>query len=161
MEDRPGTTRERTGSWSRRRLRILAVARVSIAFALAGCASGAGLTLFGAGAGVAAGTGVDYTLNGIAYKTFTAPVDDVHTAMLLTLKRMGMKIKKDKPVKHGYEMQASAVEREIYIDLETVTKVTTRMRVDVDKGDFFKDRATASEIILQAANTLDREVATQ
>ena len=36
-----------------------------------GCA-GVGLTLFGVGAGIGGGTGVSYTLDSIAYKTFAA-----------------------------------------------------------------------------------------
>lgn len=115
--------------------------------------------MLGAGAGVAAGTGVSYTLNGIAYKTFTAPAADVRRASLKTLKRMGMKVTKDKSTKEGFSIRATAMDREIYIDLERVTQVTTRMRIDVDKGEIFKDRATASEIIVQTAYTLDRQVA--
>src|SRR3989338_1196581 len=41
-----------------------------------GCAA-VGLTLFATGAGVAAGQGTAYTLDGIAYRTFTAPIDDL------------------------------------------------------------------------------------
>ncbi|MCE3242614.1 MAG: hypothetical protein K0Q83_3121, partial [Deltaproteobacteria bacterium] len=41
-------------------------------FSLSGCAA-VGMTLFGVGAGVATGTSVSYTLDGIAYRTFTAP----------------------------------------------------------------------------------------
>ena len=40
---------------------------------LNGCAA-IGLTLFGVGAGVATGTSVSYTLDGIAYRTFTVPL---------------------------------------------------------------------------------------
>ena len=46
------------------------------------------LTLLGVGAGVGTGTGVSYTLDSIAYKTFTAPEEGLRAATLKTLKRM-------------------------------------------------------------------------
>lgn len=142
------------GPWASR-IGALLVVLVS----LGGCGGAAGMTVLGAGAGAAAGVGANYTLNGIAYKTFTASSEDVHTATLITLKRMGMFIKEDKATERGFQLHAQAVERDIHIELERVTTRTTRMRVSVDKGDIFKDRATAAEIITQSAYTLDRQVA--
>ncbi|MBI2219233.1 MAG: hypothetical protein HYU51_18285 [Candidatus Rokubacteria bacterium] len=52
-------------------LTLLAV----IATSRTGCAA-IGLTVLGTGLGVAAGQGTAYTLDGIAYRTFTASVDD-------------------------------------------------------------------------------------
>lgn len=137
-----------------------AIALLTAMLALSGCA-GAGMTLFGAGAGVAASTGVNYSLNGIAYKTFTAPASDVHAATLVTLKRMGMKIEKDTQTDEGRAIEAAAVDRKIFIELERVTRSTTRMRVNVDKGEIFKDRATASEIIVQSAHSLENRIASR
>lgn len=136
----------------------MAAAALLMILALGGCA-GAGLTLLGAGAGVAAGTGVSYTLNGIAYKTYAESCEDVHTATLLALTRMGMEIEVDKSTDEGFELVARASEREVSIGLERVTDRTTRMRVSVDKESIFKDRATASEIIVQASYMLDHKVA--
>ncbi len=59
------------------------------ALAAHGCAA-AGLTLFGVGAGIGAGTGTAYTLDGIAYRTFTAPLDSTRVATIASLKRMAM-----------------------------------------------------------------------
>ena len=53
---------------------------------LNGCAA-IGLTLFGVGAGVGTGTAVAYTLDGTAYRTFTAPLLKVEDATLLALDR--------------------------------------------------------------------------
>jgi hypothetical protein len=58
---------------------------------LSGCAA-VGMTLFGVGAGVATGTSVSYTLDGIAYRTFTAPISQVEGATRTALDRMGIKI---------------------------------------------------------------------
>lgn len=107
--------------------------------------------------GLAAGTGVDHTLTGITYKTFNTPVNKLRLATLKTLHRMDIKVTNDRKVEFGREITAVAVKREIEIEFETLTKRTTRMRVVVSDGVFFKDGATATEIILQTAETLDRE----
>ena len=60
------------------------------ALMLEGCAM-VGLTLLGVGAGV----GTNYTLDGIAYRTFTESIDDVRRATLLALKRMDITLERD------------------------------------------------------------------
>ncbi len=80
----------------------------------AGCAA-AGLTLFGVGAGVSAGTGVSYTLDSIAYKTFTASEEEVHAATLKTLKWMDMPVKENQATESGREIVALAGDRTIEI----------------------------------------------
>ncbi len=122
----------------------------------AGCAA-AGLTLFGVGAGVSAGTGVSYTLDSIAYKTFTAPEEGLRAATLKTLKRMDMEVKENQPTDSGRKIVAQAGDRTIEIELDRVTSQTTRMRVNAKQGMFFKDRATAAEIIIQTERRLDDE----
>ena len=133
-------------------MRLLAVAIVSVW--LGGCA--AGLVVAGAGTGVAMGTGVDHTLSGITYKTFTAPVGEVRQASLRTLRQMDMTVTDDHASEDGWTITAAAAERTIDIGLEKLTANTTRMRVAVDKGGiFFKDAATATEIVSQTAQTID------
>ncbi len=133
--------------------KFLAVA--GCALLLDGCAA-AGLTVAGAGAGVAMGTGVERTLSGITYKTFTAPVKDVRAASVRTLDHMEMKVTKDAETPEGWEMTATATDREIDIQLEKLTPNTTRMRVVANRtNSFFNDASTATEIILQTAQTLD------
>jgi hypothetical protein len=58
-------------------------------FLLGGCAA-VGMTLFGVGAGVTTGTAVSYTLDGIAYRTFAAPLPEVEKATRTALHRMGI-----------------------------------------------------------------------
>jgi hypothetical protein len=120
-----------------------------------GCA--AGLTLFGAGAGVSGGTGVSYTLDSIAYKTFTAPVEDLQGATLKTLKRMDITIKENKADEsgNGRRIVAVASDRTIEIELDRLTTKASRMRVNAKQGWFWRDRATATEIIVQTAQTLE------
>jgi hypothetical protein len=126
---------------------------------LQGCAA-AGLAVVGAGAGVGMGAGVEHSMNGVAYKTFTAPVNNVRFATLKSLDRMGMPLSTDQKTDTGWKMIATATERTIEIELETLTPSTTRMRVVANKGDiFFKDSSTATEIILQTAQILQDEPA--
>jgi len=122
----------------------------------AGCAA-AGLTLLGVGAGVSAGTGVSYTLDSIAYKTFTGPEEGLRAATLKTLKRMDIEVEENQPTESGRKIVAVAGDRAIEIELDRLTSQTTRMRVNVKQGWFFKDRATATEIIIQTERTLDDE----
>lgn len=134
---------------------LLPVFGLALALALQGCA-GAGLTLFGVGAGVSAGTAVDYTLSGIAYKTFTTPLPELRVATLKTLDRMAFQRVADEKTDFGHKIQAKAEEREIRIELERLTPQTTRMRVTADHpGGILRDRSTATEIIVQTANTVD------
>lgn len=122
---------------------------------LSACAAPAGLAVFGASAGVAMGTSVDYTLNGIAYKTFVSPMPTVRQATLTGLNRMGMKVVQDKKTGSGWTIAATAEGREIDIDLEKLTSRTTRMRVVANNGVIFKDRATEAAIIDETADSLD------
>ena len=59
---------------------------------LNGCAAPLALTLLGVGAGVTTGTAVSYTMDGIAYRTFTAPLPQVERATLGALNEMGMEV---------------------------------------------------------------------
>lgn len=134
---------------------VVIVALVGL-LVLSGCAT-AGVALFGAGSGVAMGTSVEYSLNGIAYKTFSAPVENVRVATLKGLNTMGMSVTKDEKADNGWTLEVTANQRVIDIELERLTEKTTRMRVVADDGLIFKDRATETEIIAQAADALDEQ----
>lgn len=95
-----------------------------------------------------------YTLDGIAYRTFTASLPQVETATRTALNRMGIKIEATSQSEHGKAIKAVAMDREIEIELERVSLRTTRIRTVAKQGVFFKDRATATEIILQTERAL-------
>ena len=120
---------------------------------LHGCAA-VGLTLFGVGAGVATGTSVAYTLDGIAYRTFTAPLPQVESATRTALDRMGIKVEATATIDQGKAIKAVSNDRDIEIELEMVSPRTTRIRTVAKQGMFFKDRATATEIIIQTERAL-------
>lgn len=121
---------------------------------LSGCAA-VGLTLFGVGAGVTTGTAVSYTLDGVAYRTFTAPLPRVRSATLTALNNMGIQVNDKLKTEQGETIKAAGTDREIEIELEAVTPKTTRIRTVAKQGWFFKDRATATEIILQTEKVLN------
>ena len=132
---------------------IHVVVLVGILPFLNGCAA-VGLTLFGVGAGVATGTSVSYTLDGYAYRTFTASLPQVENATRTALYRMGIKVGATAKTEQGKAIAAKANDREIEIELEVVSSNTTRIRTVAKQGVFFKDRATATEIILQTEKVL-------
>ncbi len=124
-----------------------------LTFSLNGCAP-VGLTLFGVGAGVATGTSVSYTLDGVAYRTFTAPLPQVESATRTALNKMGIKIEGTAKTEQGKVIKAIGNDREIEVELEMVSAKTTRIRTVAKQGVFLKDRATATEIILQTEKIL-------
>ena len=140
-------------------VRIITVCILTVA--LQGCAvGGLGLMLAATGTGLAAGAGVDHTLSGITYKTFSVSRSRLRFATLKTLHRMDMKVVKDKRNKDYHAIEAVALDRKIEIELERLTRRTTRMRVVANQGQiFFKDASTATEIIVQTATTLDMQAA--
>jgi hypothetical protein len=127
-----------------------------VALTLQGCTAAAiGVTIATAGAGAGMTVGVEHTLNGIVYKTFAASANDVRFATLKTLDHMGMALTTDEATKTGWQLSAAANDRSIDIQLERLTDTATRMRVVANEGwIIFKDSATATEIILQTAQTL-------
>ena len=119
-----------------------------------GCAALA-LTVFGSGAGIGASTSSNYLLDSIVYKTFTVPEQGLRKVTLLTLKRMAIQVKENQATEAGTKIVAQAGDRTIEVELDRLTAKTTRMRVIVKQGWFFRDRATATEIIVQTERTLD------
>lgn len=106
--------------------------------------------------GVAAGAGVDHSLSGITYKTFAVPADEMREATLVTLARLDMELIDMRETDAGWALNVRAAGRDISIELETLTRMVTRMRVTADEGFLFlRDTATSTEIILQTVETLD------
>ena len=130
-----------------------AICLLSSVLLFSGCAA-VGLTLFGVGAGVTTGTAVSYTLDGVAYRTFAAPLPEVEKATRTALHRMGIPVEATASIEKGKAIKATTSDREIEIELEIVSSRTTRMRTVAKQGIFFKDRATATEIIIQTEKVL-------
>jgi hypothetical protein len=116
--------------------------------------------MLGVGAGVATGTSVGYTLDGYAYRTFTAPLPQVESATRTALDKMGIKVDATAKTEQGKALAATGNDREIAVEFEIISSNATRMRTVAKQGIFFKDRATATEIILQTEKVLDMDAVT-
>ena len=102
------------------------------------------------------GPSVNFTLDGIAYRTFGAPVDTLQRATLTTFKRMELALQSDEPKDDGCrELIAADADRTIHVELEKLTARTTRMRITAKRGWVWRDRATAGEFIVQAERALN------
>ena len=108
------------------------------------------ITTFGVGASQA----VSHTLGGITYRTFTASAQQVKTASIGALSRMGIKLERTENGSGGEVLRATATDRQIEITLESISPNTTRMRVIARNGGVFFDSSTATEIILQTERLL-------
>lgn len=105
--------------------------------------------------GVGSAAGVQHTMGGITYRTFTTPLPQLRSATLASLNRMGIKVGKREKTGTGEIIMATAGDRSIEIELDALTGNTTRMRTMVRNG-LFMDAATGAEIILQTEQTLNR-----
>lgn len=115
------------------------------AFAATGCAP---LALTAAGVGMSVGVG--HQLGGIVYKTFTLPQHNVEKATYTALNRMQIKVTETKRDGSTRLIKARAGDRDVEVELESLTPNTTRMAVTARKdAGLLRDGATATEIILQ------------
>jgi hypothetical protein len=135
----------------RRALSVLVIATATVA--LHGCAALA-LPVFSAVVGTATGVGVGHALDGITYKTFSAPVGVLSRATVMTLDRLDMPVMDVEHTEAGQSITAQAGDRTIEIELDRLTAITTRMRVVATKSWLVRDRATATEVISQTERTL-------
>lgn len=107
-------------------------------------------------ASLGAGVGVSHTLNGIIYRTFTAPMKTVENGSVEAMRDMGVKVVSRKTNDEGERViNATAKDREIEVLLEPLSSRTTRMRVIANNG-LLKDSATATEIMLQTERVLSK-----
>jgi hypothetical protein len=105
-----------------------------------------------------ASMGVSYTMNNIAYKTFNFRAALVEEATVEALEKMEFLVAEHENYGIDKDFRAYAKDLDIRITLESLSAKTTRMTVDARKRPFFKDKATALEIIYQASKILEPEV---
>jgi hypothetical protein len=122
---------------------------------MTGCETVA-VALLGAGASSA----IRYNLEGIAGRTFTAPLAAVKSASLAALDRMGLSLDSTSTYEGGETIYARAPTRDIEIELEPITSQLTRLRVTAKGGSsFLYDNSTAIELVAQTEKQLDVAVA--
>ncbi len=119
-----------------------------MAITVSGC-DPVSLTVFGVGTAA----GVQHTLTGIAYRTFSAPLPKVRSAVKTALGHMDIKIGSTEKMENGERIKARASDRDIEIELEAISPKTTRMRSTARSG-VLMDSATATEIIIQTEKAL-------
>jgi hypothetical protein len=109
------------------------------------------VAVLGAGASAA----LRYNLDGVASRTFTAPVAAVRSASLAALERMGIKLDSTGSYDNGELIYGSAQNRDIEIEVEPITKQATRVRITARGGSLLYDNATAVELVQQTEKILD------
>lgn len=118
------------------------------------------INLCGCAAAVVSGAGAaaTYSFTNVAYRTFSYSIEDVEQATVGALDKMAIDITEMARRSNGRKFTGLTPRLTINIDLEVITKNTTKMKVDARKGRFLKDKATAGEIIWQVARILEKEV---
>jgi Protein of unknown function (DUF3568) len=131
-----------------------------VSLSMTGCVAAAalpalGLAAMGDAAGGAAKAGVEHTMSGATYRTFSAPLADVHSAVLQSFRDLEVEVTKDELLEDGrMHVTAEARDRHISVKLEPVTPSLTRLMMYVRKGLVGRDASTSSELIEQTARVL-------
>ena len=139
-------------------MRLLAL--VVLAMTASGCAALAlpaiGTSVMGNAAGGAAKAGVERTMSGAMYRTFSAPLADVRDAVRQSFRDREIQITEDDLlIGGGAKIKGEALHRHITVRLEPVTPALTRLKLVVRQGLVGRDRATASELIEQTVRALE------
>ncbi len=130
---------------------FIITALISLVLIISGCAA-TGLAVPAALSGSVAG--VNYSITNVAYKDISHPIADVEIALHKALKKM--EIKETDRKAEGDEVNITATTRDldIDIDLKKVTPTVTSIHVNAKKDVVVKDKATATEIIVQTEDNL-------
>jgi hypothetical protein len=104
--------------------------------------------------GAGAGTALRYGIDGVSYRTFSAPAPMVRQASLAALERMGITFDSTDRFESGELIYAHSDTRSIEIEVEPISPKATRIRIAAKNGGLFYDNATASEIIAQTERLL-------
>jgi hypothetical protein len=107
-------------------------------------------------AGVGGSAAITHTLNGTAYRTFTAPASKVRSATMSALERMKIKVVSESQEEKSKIrfLTAKTTERNIEIHIEPISANTTRVSVAAKSSVFSYDSATAEEILQQTKKVL-------
>jgi hypothetical protein len=96
-----------------------------------------------------------YGVDGVTYRTFTAPAAEVKQASLAALERMGLTVGSLDRFESGEVIHAHSEQRAIDIEVEPISPKATRVRIAAKNGGMFYDGATASEIVAQTERLLE------
>jgi hypothetical protein len=102
-----------------------------------------------AGAGSVVKTGTEYTLTGVAYRSFSLSLEELAAVVRAALDRMQFTVEEAEADDYELVVVAGGIDRTLHLRFTPITPGVTRLRVAVTKGRLFLDRATASEILTQ------------
>ena len=134
---------------------LLSALLVGFALPLSSCAT-LGVSILGAGAGMLADRSIDHILKSTVSKTFPATLEETRMATLRSIQEMDLTLKEFERTESGYSVTGQANNRSVEIELEQVSTQITRMRVDVKRNFFLRDRSTADAIVAQTEMTLSQ-----
>lgn len=129
-----------------------ALALLSLILALSGCA-GFPFSREDAVSGRAAG--IHYSLTNVAYKTIGYPLANVEAALQDVLREMGVRMTNRENKGGTVSIIAVTSQLDIYIDLKKMTPTVTNIKVNAKSGLFYKDKAMATDIIVQTMENLE------
>jgi len=127
------------------------------AMALHGCAV---LAVPAVGSAAASGggelvrAGAGSIQNGTVYRTFDAPLREVHAAVRTTLSRLGFPGPEEQVHEERVTLRTNAIVRRVRIELQSITSALTQVSVTVASGPWRKDPATATTLVDLVAETL-------
>lgn len=140
-----------SGRAPRRAIRVGTVAGVVVIAALSSGCESLALTTFAIGAS----TGVQHTISGVGYRTFTLPAPKVKAAALAALAGMGIKVESTKATADGEVIKTATPDRRIELEIERISANATRLSAVAKHRMVLRDAATANEIIAQTERMLE------
>ena len=121
-----------------------------------------GCVVMAVGAVAGAAAGVTYTVLGVAEKTYGEEYDKVAAALRQALASLDIKIGDTQKVEENNKVVTTEIEAftrdlTIRITIERITDTATHVTVNASRKTFLKDRATATEILIQTTNNLAKK----
>jgi hypothetical protein len=127
------------------------------AMALHGCAV---LAVPAVGSAAASGggelvrAGAGSIKNGTVYRTFDAPLREVHAAVRTMLSRLEFPDPEEQVHEERVTLRTNAIERRVRIELQSITSALTQVSLTVAIGPWRKDPATATTLVDLVAEAL-------
>jgi len=129
---------------------ILRFLLAAVALISAGCAAAPVALLPMAAPAMVSGAsgGISYTFTNIATNVSNYPMEQVAEANLKALRKMGIEVMRVRKAEKQVKIKARTEGLYIYITVEYLTPVLTRLSVNARRGFIRKDKVTAFEIML-------------
>jgi hypothetical protein len=126
---------------------------------LSGCAAALAVPALGSaaasgGAGALVRAGAASIHGGTVYRTFDAPLGNVHAAVETTLARLEFPSADEVVHQERVTLETNAIRRHVRVDLQPITPTLTQVSVTVAINLWQKDPATAATVVDLVAETL-------